>query len=168
MPGWGEEPWGAFPWGSSGAQVRPGLMPNVEALVLAYLRGDSVVQASPAQGRASAEIPANAGTDAYPYPLIIGFRVGGAQKVRYRLDGAAIQIDAWAELTEKGGSRVQAHDVMAAVRDAMSRLEGPVTAGELTGMFTGADERASGVIYLPDPVTSRPRYTLDFDVYVHP
>jgi Protein of unknown function (DUF3168) len=138
------------------------VMANAEALVIGWLLADDGVS-DLVGDRVFAEIPALA-----TYPLVVAFRWGGEQKVRYRLDEAYMQVDSWSEVVEKGGSKPQAHDVAAAVRASMASMAGSITFGGVTGTVLGADERAPGLMYLPDPVTSRPRYVDQFAVFVHP
>lgn len=91
------------------------------------------------------------------FPAVRVLRIGGANVVQERLDGARLQIEVW------GGTAEEAWDATAAVRAELWDLEA-TTAG--TGTVTGIQE-LSGPAWLPDPRTERARWTWDIRLYAH-
>ena len=91
------------------------------------------------------------------FPAVRVLRIGGANAVNERLDGARLQIEV------RGGTAEQAWDATAAVRAELWDLEGTVAG---TGTVTGIEELA-GPGWLPDPRTERARWSWDIRLYAH-
>lgn len=130
------------------------MLPNVEALVVSFLRADAAVSAiAGARGYAGA-LPADPTRPCYRVT-----RYGGAPAIGYPLvlDRADLQIDTW------GTTHAQAHDLAAAIRDALAhRLPGKHAAGVVTRVEFGPLSNS------PDPSRDPawPRYIADVSVWL--
>lgn len=124
--------------------------PNVEAIVVTALREDAGVTEVVGQRVHGSRPP-----DAVD-PLLVVQRVGGNADGQW-IENARIQVDAWG--TTRGDAFAGANAAAAALRE----LSGAFDSGVLSGA-----ERTSGPMWLPDPVTDRPRYIVQFTVYAHP
>lgn len=129
------------------------LLPDAEKLVVDYLRNHSDVDTL-VDGRVSTAQPSSP-----DYPLVIVGRLAGLAQERDWLDTPVLQIDVWAD------KREEAWQVMCVVRAAMTSSE--ISGVHTLGTVTGTEETA-GPTWFPDPVTNRPRFTYDVQVYIHP
>lgn len=132
------------------------LLPDVEALVSAWLRADVDVTGLIGQ-RVYTDLPARDKT----WPLVRLTRAGGAPTMSRPLyaDRAVIQMDVW------GGAKATARDIAETIRQRLcsddfrgTHPEGVVTAVEV-GQFR----------WLPDTTFDppKPRYIFDLTVSVH-
>lgn len=97
------------------------------------------------------------------YPLAVVQRLGGVPAERHRLDAARIQVDVWGALdTQKSTIRAVAE----AARRALHELEGG-TVNEPVDAFVSGVADSTGLTWLPDPLTDRPRYTFSVVLYLH-
>lgn len=131
------------------------LLPDVEALVSAYLRSRAEVTAL-VSTRVYTTIP---GTDPQ-WPLVRVTRIGGAPVISrpLRLDAATIQVDCF------GGPKATAWQIAETCRAVIAEADRyPHSAGYVTGVVFGS------MNYLPDTAYSpaKPRYSFDVDVFVH-
>ena len=132
-------------------------MPDVEALVLAYLRDLDAVSALVGD-RCYQKLPVGARP-----PRVLARRVRGRMRVRSDLDGANIQVEGLSTLDEEGGSRDEAHDVTAAARAGLLAMVGQFEMGTVTGV-----DEVVGPRYDPDPVTSWHRFLFEVVVFAAP
>lgn len=94
-----------------------------------------------------------------PYPRVTVTRVGGGPgPMPAHLDPARIQLEAWSE------TKVEANQV---ARTAQAAMYAMVNVAHEDGVVTDV-ECTLGPSWVPDPLTSTPRYVLDFIVRVHP
>lgn len=100
-----------------------------------------------------------------PYPRLTITRLGGsAGPIPAHLDAARIQVEAWADHAKDGGGKKAANDVARTAQAAMYEM---VNVSHEEGVVTDV-QCILGPSWVPDPVTERPRYLLDFIVRVHP
>lgn len=134
------------------------IQPNVELLVMDYLRDDGAISAT------GARIATAFDEERKDDLQIIVQRIGGGQDQYGHLDRAHVQIDVWA----KPQRRADAFDVMQLVRGAL--LEAANGGG---GHDRGAISRVRefNLTWLPDRretgAPQRPRYVLDLEVISH-
>lgn len=135
------------------------LYPDVEGAVRALLRANTGVAAL-VSTRVFFGVPRNA--EEVDYPLVTVSRVGGGQAPGPTpLDVALIQVDVWGKFLASGpGDKAGATAVLNAVRSALDVTQSvtPLTGHQILGAESGT------VIWLPDPDTDRPRYTLTAEV----
>lgn len=122
----------------------------MEAAVIAVLLADTGV-AAVVGTRVTGKRPANP-VD----PSLVVHRAGGPL-VGDWMDQARIQVDAW------GTNQGTAWAAVAAACDALFRYRGKDEHGVVTGVA-----RTVGPQPLPDPVTGRDRYIVEFSVNAHP
>jgi hypothetical protein len=129
--------------------------PDIEALAAYAIRQASTTLGS----RVYSSIPKNP-----TWPLAVVTRIGGIPPVREALDMANVQVDVWA------GSKSEARIAAEAARRALLGMEGTsYTAGgsvPATGFVTAVED-SLGLTFLPDPETSRDRYTFAVNVFFH-
>lgn len=127
--------------------------PDVEGALRAYLRADAGVAAI-VGARVFFGVPRGA-TEA-TFPLITVQRVGGgADTSEAPLDIALVQIDCWGVLDASGnGDKAGATALLNTVRSACSHVTDPTIRGI----------NVQTVIWLPDPDTDRPRYSVTAEV----
>lgn len=128
------------------------LLPDAEALTVAFLRADDTVQGLVDQ-RVSTQLPA---VPVFPLVLVTG--ITGREVIRAHLDEQVVQLGAWAD------DEVTAALVARAVRAVM--LTAPQADHEL-GAVTHT-RTVSPPRPVPDPVSDRPRYLFDMGVVVRP
>ena len=131
------------------------ILPDAERLASAFLRGHVGVSALVGD-RVYTAYPANAGTA----PLVLVQRVGGAPPIARPLvlDRATLQLDAY------GGTKAQAHELVATVLDALSELAGVRPEGTVAGRELGPIRWQPDETFTPH----RPRYVADVTLYVRP
>lgn len=130
------------------------LLPDVEALVSAYLRARSEITTLVAQ-RVYTALPSEP-----TWPLVRLTRIGGIPVMSrpLRLDAATIQVDCY------GGPKALAWEIAETCRAVLAESDRAVhSEGYVTGVQFGP------MNYLPDREYSpaKPRYTFDVDVFVH-
>jgi len=125
--------------------------PDVEAIVAAQLRGAELAVGD----RVYTEVPEDP-----TYPLVTVSRVGGLPAIRRYLDAAEVQIDVW------GTSKAEARDIADAARVACHDMEGNAFTDPVTA-WVSAVEDATGLFWVPDPLTGRDRYLFGVRVYLH-
>lgn len=123
--------------------------PDIEAMAARALR-----EAGVCSGRAYSSIPGNP-----TWPLAVIQRLGGVASVERHLDQASIQVDIYGN--NKSEARLEADRA----RLALHAAEGSSFATE-HGFITGVED-SSGLTFLPDPETTRDRYTFTVLVYAH-
>lgn len=124
---------------------------DVEALAINALLDDAGVIAL-VSDRVYGDLPANP-----RFPALLVTRIGGPTDFIGHLDGALLQVEAWAK------DRGTARDLAAAALAALLALRGTFDEGVVTGAspFTG-------IGYLPDPPSSTPRYLFRLQLFCHP
>lgn len=127
---------------------------DVEGAVQAHLRADTAVTAL-AGMRTFFGIPKNA-TEA-TFPLIVVARAGGGDDPgEAPLDVAVIQVDCWGKIDASGnGLKLGCTTLVNAVRASLRAMG---TIDPVTGAEVGVN--IESVIWLPDPDTLRPRYSI--------
>lgn len=128
------------------------MLPDAERLVADYLRGHADVAAL-VTTRVSTELPPQP-----VYPLVTLSRIGGVPAIPNYLDNPRIEIYCWAT------GRQAARTLAATVQAAMFQIVGV----RPLGTVTGAVEDGLGPRWDPDTRTNVPRYTLLFELYIHP
>jgi hypothetical protein len=93
------------------------------------------------------------------YPFAVVQRLGGVPAERHALDMAVIQVDVW------GANKSQARTAAEEARRALHGLEG-TSVSTPTAVVTAAED-ATGLFWLPDPDTSRDRYTFSVNLYLY-
>ena len=126
------------------------VLADAELVVITYLKS-------------VAEVAAIVGTkvtaDIQPeLPRLRVVRVGGTLAVPRRLDGARLQFEAWAS------TKQAARHLAATAHAAMWEANNATNNG---AVITGVED-SLGLGWLPDPVTSAPRYIWGQVVYIHP
>lgn len=133
--------------------IAANVLPDVETLVIQYLKDHAGVLALIPATRISSELPSQ---PSFPYLTVA---MGpGVVRVEGHLAGWRMQGDAW------GGTREQAR-ALALV--AQAALAGIPRATYPEGIVTGAETLAAPRKF-PDPVSNRPRYTFDVRVWATP
>lgn len=90
------------------------------------------------------------------FPLVVVRRVAGGQDPgEAPIDRPLLQIDCWGSKGDKHG----AYAAAAAVRDALTALRRTTQGGSV---LFGA--QVIGVVFVPDPETDQPRYSLTVDL----
>lgn len=128
------------------------LLPFVEQLVIDYLLSVDEVETL-VDEEIGTQLRANPSM-----PAIRLTRIGGRERVPLHLDGARLQIEAWAD------SQTTAWQVISTVRAAVAVMH---EASHDLGVVTGTSI-VLGPIWEPDPTTKKPRYLMDVLVFVHP
>jgi len=132
------------------------LLPDVEAIVVAYLAAHADVMAL-CDDRVYTEVP-----EGPTYPFITVFRVGGQPRPQPRwIDQAHLQIDAWGD--DEAYSREDTRDLCETAVAALHELNGVTDLGVITAV-----EDVLGPRSLPDPETSFPRFEAEVLVTAHP
>lgn len=142
------------------------LLPDVEALTITYLRGQTAITALVGT-RIYSRIPRNPA-----WPLITVTIVAGTERIAHHLDEITIQVDAWGYIDTDPGAppnsdhTVQTHLIARTARAVLMRM--PLTKhsrGIVSHVRTVRPAQP-----LPDTTYSpaRPRYSLDMAVTVHP
>lgn len=127
------------------------LLPDVEALVVAYLKADASVAAI-AGTRVSTKL-------AEAYPRVNVTLITGREVVREHLDEQHLQVDAYAD--DKADANLLARTVRAVLLNAPSV---PHARGVVTHVRTITPPR-----WLPDETANdRPRYLAEYGITVHP
>lgn len=124
-------------------------MPDLEAVTGSALRTAGV-----SGGRVYSSVPANP-----TYPLTVVQRIGGLPVDKNRLDAARIQVSVW------GNNQAEARDAAELARRTLMALAG--TADATFDAYVTCVEDDLGMIFLPDPATSRDRYIFGVVVYGH-
>jgi hypothetical protein len=126
------------------------LLPDVEAIVSAYLRSRPRVVAIVGD-RVYGAFPSKAG----PEPIVLVQRVGGIPPLSQPLvvDEADLQLDAW------GGPKALARELADTCRAELASLEGTEQPGGIIGAV-----RFGALRWLPDETFSPPRPRYVFDV----
>lgn len=129
------------------------VLPDAELVAVTYLRSVSEVAAL-VGNRVHPAIPEN---PIYPFLKVV--RIGGTRRVRNRLDGARLQIDAYA--ATKFGARQVAATAQAALEDAT---------GTHAGAWITGTEPDMGLTSQPDPTYEppKPRYIFGCVLFLHP
>lgn len=100
-----------------------------------------------------------------PYPRLTITRLGGSPTPQpAHLDSARIQVEAWGDHAKDGGGKGQANLV---ARTAQAAMHDMVNVSHEEGVVTDV-QCILGPSWVPDQLTDRPRYLLDFIVRVHP
>lgn len=130
------------------------LLPDIEALLVEYLKAHASVTAQVAQ-RVSTELPRSP-----TFPLVSLNLVTGSEIVREHLDESVVDVFAWAD--EKAPANLIIRTVRAALIEAPSA---PHPRGVVTSVRTLVVPR-----WFPDDTTPRPRprYHASFGVTFHP
>lgn len=132
------------------------ILPDVEQLVTDYLLTVDEVETL---------VGSNVGSRLSGLPAIVVSRIGGSpDPIPLHIDRARIQIDAWTESEENGGSKGLAHDIAATTLAALVEM---VNVDHAAGVVCDV-EPVLGPLWQPDPTTHRPRYVVDVIVVVHP
>lgn len=129
------------------------VLPNVEALVVGFLRADDAVKAIAGARGYTATLPKDPTRPCYRVT-----RFGGSPAVAFPLvlDRADLQIDTW------GTTHGQAHDLMATIRAALAdRLPGAHAAGAVTRVEFGPASNSPDITHDP----AWPRYIADVSVF---
>lgn len=127
------------------------LMPDVEALTVAYLKAAASVQAI-VGSRVASERPVT-------LPAVTVLLVTGTEKMREHLDEHVLQIDAWA--TDKATASLLARTTRAVLLRAP---EVPHARGVVSHVRTVTPPR-----WFPDTADNqRPRYITEMAVTIHP
>ncbi len=125
--------------------------PDTEGALRDLLRADSGVSAL-AGNRVFFGLPAPV-----KFPADVVRRAGGGQDPgETPIDRPLVMIDCWGIPGDKAG----AHAITAAVRDALSNIRSATTQGAT--VLYGAN--VIGAVFVPDPETDQPRYSLTVDV----
>lgn len=127
------------------------VLPDAELLTVTWLQG--IDEIANLYAGVYTEIPA----DVSP-PLVRVVRVGGTPVVRQHLDVARLQIDVWADKSEKQA----AHDLARLVQAAMHDMPGTHDEGVVTAVEDGV------FAWNPDEPTGWAGYSADYLVYLHP
>jgi hypothetical protein len=126
------------------------VMPDVEAIAIAYLRDLEVTY-----GRIYGRIPAEP-----EFPLQTVTLAPSQVVAEFYLYGGALDITAWSP--SKSEARDECAVALAALADPGFRGDHPPF-----GVVTGVAERV-GMQWLPDPDTGHARYLAQVVVYAHP
>lgn len=126
------------------------VLPDTEALVCGYL---------------AAQLPAASVHSQFPtsptYPVITVHRAGGTPVHSRWLDRAVLQVDVWAD------SKEEARDVAATAYARLKDMTGPQSYGGQSGVVSATGD-VTGLAWLRDEFSDKPRYTFQVSVYVHP
>jgi hypothetical protein len=125
--------------------------PDAEAVAGKGIRSASTTLSSRVYSSVPKTLPA--------YPFAVVQRLGGVPAERHALDMAVIQVDVW------GANKSQARTAAEEARRALHGLEGTVVT-EPSAVVTGTED-ATGLFWLPDPDTSRDRYTFSVNLYLY-
>lgn len=128
------------------------VLPDAELLTVDFMHQQQDVIDAIAE-RFYTEIPSRA-----VYPLGKVHRIGGIPTIRQHFDHPRLQVESWAD------TKKQAHDVgriLQAALHAMPDVE------HTLGVVTGVDDDL-GLIWLPDPVSKKPRYVFGIVAHIHP
>lgn len=127
-------------------------LPDAELLVTRFLRNHPDV--TPFVGaRVSTELP--------PRPVIPAVtltRIGGVPSLAGYLDEARLEISAW------GRTKGEAEQLARTVEAAMLALPGT----HVDGTVTYSVQEGVGLRWNPDDASDTPRYTMVYEVYIHP
>jgi hypothetical protein len=130
------------------------VLPDVEAVVIGYLKASSSVTAIVPAARIRGMLPAGP-----PWPFLTVHRVGGAPSVEQWLDSARIEVQAWSD------SAPQANLLARTVRAALHNMTGVYTGG----VVTGVDDDVGPQMVPADDLTPAPfRYVATYTVHAHP
>jgi hypothetical protein len=129
-------------------------MPDVERMVVLYLRASSDVQALISQ-RVATELPASP-----TWPMATVTLISGEERLRLQLDAQRIQVDAW------GGTKAQANLLIRTLRAVLLQMPSVTHDAGIVSMV----HTLVGPQWLPDDTVNpaRPRYLADFEIVVHP
>ena len=128
------------------------VLPDAELLITQFLhQQQDVIDAI--EQRVYTEVPSRA-----TYPLGKVHRIGGIPTIRQHFDHPRIQVEAWAD------TKREAHDVGRILQAALHAMPESVHA---LGVVTGVDDDL-GLIWLPDPVSKKPRYIFGIVAHIHP
>lgn len=128
------------------------VLPDVESIVVAYLKAESAVNAI-VSGRVSGDLPVKP-----TFPALTVLLIDDIPPIEWWLSGAAIQVDSFAEKRED--ARTLARTAFAAMI-AMRGVQGSL--GVVTGVAS-----LLGVRRMPEPVDNRARYMFEVRVFAHP
>jgi hypothetical protein len=128
------------------------VLPDVESIVVAYLKGHDDIAALIPPEQIAAELPPRA-----TFPFLQVSLDGGYIATERHLVGARVGVEAW------GGTRIQARYLCATAHAALIDMNGTFTGGVVTGVVTLLAPRK-----FVDQVNNRPRYQSEVRVYAHP
>lgn len=132
------------------------VLPDVEALTVAYLKAHTALTAALAGAQVATDVPNNVGTAG---ALTVN-RIGGTPRASNWLDRADIDINAWG--TSRAHASLLIRTAVAALLDMRQHVS-------VRGVVTGVDVLL-GPSWLPDDsrTPAIPRYLASCAVYAHP
>ena len=127
------------------------VLPDVESLVVAYLKANAAVDQI-VDGRVTSKLSPKA-----VFPAVRVTVVSDTVPIDWHLTGSWVQLDAF------GTTREEARGLARVVHAEMIAWGGKQADGSVVSTTT-----INGVRSLPEPVDDRPRYAVDVRVWAHP
>jgi hypothetical protein len=127
------------------------LLPDVESMVVAFLKTNAAVDAI-AGGRVYGELPPQP-----TFPAISILLVSDNVPIEWRLTGTWVQVDCF------GSTRLEARTLARTAHSELVAWTGPVDGGVISDVST-----LVGVRHIGEPVDNRPRYQFSVRIHAHP